>query len=189
MIVRIEGKIIEIGINSIVLNVSGIGYKVFVTNETIYSLSLDDTVHLFTHFVVRENSQDLYGFTDKEHLEFFELLLSISGIGPKSALGILNSASIETIKEGVASGDASHLTKVSGIGKKSAGKIIIELKDKLGDLESYSNTNLSGSGTAIEALVSLGYSERDARSVIQKIDSSNLKTEEIIKEALKNLNN
>ncbi|MCB9806058.1 Holliday junction branch migration protein RuvA [Candidatus Nomurabacteria bacterium] len=186
MIAKITGKVDEVDLGSIIVDVSGIGYKVFVTNSLLSSLKVDNPISLFTYFAVRENSQDLYGFQNKEEKNFFELLLSISGIGPKSALGILNTAPIETIKEGVASGDASHLTKVSGIGRKSAEKIIVELKDKLGTIEGQEGGNLSGSGMAIEALTSLGYSERDARSVIQKIDK-NLSTEEMIKEALRQL--
>lgn len=186
MIKKLIGEIDEIELGSIILNVNNVGYEVFITNNFAQNLRTGDKKSIYIHHVVRETTEDLYGFDKKEELDFFELLLSISGIGPKSALGILNSAPIETIKEGVASGDASHLTKVSGIGKKSAEKIIIELKDKLGSLDYHNGSNFEGGGMAIEALTALGYSERDAREVIQKIDR-NLSTEEMVKEALKNL--
>lgn len=187
MIKKLFGKIDEIELGSIILNVSGIGYGINITNSYQQTIKSGQDVSIYIHHVVRENMEDLYGFGDKEELQFFNLLLNISGIGPKSAMGIINSAPIETIKEGVASGDVSHLTKVSGIGKKSAEKIIIELRDKLGDLDLHTNSNFKGSSEAIEALTSLGYSERDARQAIQKIDK-NLKTEDMVKEALKNIN-
>ncbi|MFT5179700.1 MAG: Holliday junction DNA helicase RuvA [Candidatus Paceibacteria bacterium] len=186
MIASIRGKVLEVGVGSLIIDTNGIGYLVKVTNTTLQSIRTDNETSLFTHMAVRENSMDLYGFPVREELDFFGLLITISGIGPKSALAILDSSSIETLKEGIMSGDASYLTKVSGIGKKSAEKIIIELRDKLGTLDLSGGVNTEGSGAAIEALVSLGYSERDARDVISKIDRS-LSTEEIIKEALKNL--
>lgn len=186
MIKKLFGKVDEIELGSFILNVSGVGYGVHITNSFQQEIKTGDEISVYIYHVTRENLENLYGFKDKEQLEFFELLLSISGIGPKGALGILNSAPIETIKEGVAGGDASHLTKVSGIGKKSAEKIIIELRDKLGAIEFNNNSN-SGGSMAIEALTSLGYSKRDAREAVQKVDR-NLKTEDMVKEALKNIN-
>lgn len=188
MIAKIRGTVEEADLNFIIVDVSGIGYKVFVNNSLLSTVKKGSPIDLFTYLAVRENSQDLYGFVSKEEKNFFELLLTISGIGPKSALAILNTAPIETIREGVLSGDVGHLTKVSGIGRKNAEKIIVGLKDKIGSIEGQEFSNLSGSGTAIEALTSLGYSERDARKVIQKLDK-NLSAEEMIKEALKQIGN
>lgn len=185
MIASLKGIVTEIGLKYAIIEVSGIGYLVHTTNNTLSSIRLDNEQFLFTYQAVRENAIDLYGFLSKEELEFFKLLITISGVGPKSALAILDSASIETLREGIQSGDASYLTKVSGIGKKSAGKIIVELRDKIGALET-SSTNTTGSSDAIEALTSLGYSERDAREVVQKIDRT-LSAEEMVKEALKQL--
>lgn len=188
MIAKIEGEVSDIGLQNAIIMISGIGYKVFLINQDISSLSIGQNIALFTHHVIRENSQDLYGFVQKSTLEFFELLLTVSGIGPKSALGILNSASVETLTEGISSGDAGHLSKISGLGKKSAEKIVIGLKDKIGSVESTTGSNLSETGMALEALISLGYSEREARESVNKSDKS-LSTEEIVKEALKNLGN
>ena len=182
MIAKLTGKVDEIFLNSLIIDVSGVGYKVNVSNETLQKVHTGNTISLFTHHAIRENSMDLYGFINKEELDFFTLLISVSGIGPKSALAIMDSTPLETLKEGIMSGDASYLTKVSGIGKKSASKIIIELRDKLGSLNDDFNT--SGSGEAIEALVSLGYSERNAREAIQNVDR-NTNTEIIVREALK----
>jgi len=185
MIAKLTGKVDEVFLGSVILDVSGVGYKVFLSNGNLSGLITGKEISLLIHHVIRETASDLYGFMKKEEKDFFELLLSVSGIGPKSALAVLNSASIETLHEGITSGDASYLTKVSGIGKKSAGKIIVELRDKIGTVGA-SNGTTTGSGAAIEALTALGYSEREARDAIQKMDKE-LSTEEMIKEALKYL--
>ncbi|MDA8611381.1 Holliday junction branch migration protein RuvA [Candidatus Pacebacteria bacterium] len=187
MIAKIRGTVDEISMTGAIIDVSGVGYFLYLTNSALSNIRTSQEVSFYTHHVVRENSEDLYGFISQEEKDFFNLLLSISGIGPKSAIGILNAAPIETIREGVATGDASHLTKVSGIGKKSAEKIIVELKDKIGDMEG-GDMNVIGSGDAIEALTALGYSLPEARKAIQKIDKD-LPTEEMVKQALKNLSN
>jgi len=186
MIVKINGIVDEVGLQDITLMTNGLGYRVFMTTDSLVNVTIDDNLSLFTHHVIRENSQDLYGFKNREDLEFFELLLTISGIGPKSALSILNTASSATLKEGITSGDAGYLSKISGISKKNAEKIVLNLKDKIGSIESYSTNNTSESSMAIEALTSLGYSEKDSREAIQKVDKT-LTTEKMIKEALKNL--
>jgi holliday junction DNA helicase RuvA len=188
MIAKIKGVIEEIYIDGTVIDVSGVGYFLFLTNYTLTTLSAGQKVSFYTFHALRENASDLYGFNSQEELYFFKLLISISGIGPKSALGILNTAPIETIKEGIKTGDASYLTKVSGIGKKSAEKIIVELKDKLGMMDENNRSKVIGSGDAIEALTALGYSLGEAREAIQRIENKNLPTEEIVKKALKNLN-
>jgi len=185
MIAKLTGTIDEIGLNSLIVDVQGVGYLVHVTNGFLAHVRTGQTVAVHTYHVVRETAADLYGFLSKEELGFFELLLTVSGIGPKSALAILNTASIETIREGVQTGDASHLTKVAGIGKKSAEKIVLELKDKIGALE-YIGGNISGSGDAVEALAALGYSLAEAREAIKQVDKD-LSTEEMVKHALKNL--
>lgn len=189
MIAKLTGIIDELNLGSLILDVKGVGYKVFISGKALETLTheKDTEVSLFIYSAIRDTAFDLYGFIDKTDQEFFELLLTVSGIGPKSALSILDTASVQTLREGIYSGDANYLSKISGIGKKSAEKIIVGLKDKLGVMDN-TNVNTSGGGMAIEALVQLGYSEREAREVIQKIDKS-LTAEEIIKEALKNLSN
>ena len=187
MISQLRGKVIDKDIKTLILDVSGVGYSLNVTNTTLQNVTEGEEVSLFTHLAVRENSMDLYGFKTKEELNFFNLLLTISGIGPKSAIGILDGTPIETLKEGVVSGDASYLTKISGIGKKSAEKIIVELRDKLGAITIEQGAGSETRGDAIEALTALGYSEREAREAIQKTDKD-LPAEEMIKGALKELN-
>ncbi len=192
MISKITGKIAKLDLRFVIIDTNGIGYKIFTTSSAIENLTHinknDESASLWTHFAVRENSQELYGFMDYKELEFFEMLLTVSGIGPKTALAVLNTASVDTIKEGIQSGDSSYLTKVIGIGKKIAQKIVLELKDKLGSFEMSEGSVLKEGVLAIEALKSLGYSERDAREAVQGIDK-NLSTQEIIREALKNLGN
>ena len=127
MIARIEGTIVHVADKFLIVDVSGVGYKLYVTTEAIGSSKLGDHTSFWVYTAVRENSLDLYGFKTINEMSFFELLLDVSGIGPRSALGILTVASIDTLKRAIATGDTSYLNKVSGIGKKTAEKIIVEL--------------------------------------------------------------
>jgi len=131
---------------------------------------------------VREDILDLYGFLNREELEFFEMLINVSGIGPKGALAILGVASIDTLKKAISTGDIPYLTKISGIGKKTAEKMIIELRDKMG--VNKTGTSLQEELDALEALKSLGYSQNEAREVLKKV-SPEMNTNEKIREALK----
>lgn len=181
----LRGKIIHKGLTNIIIDCGGVGYKVFVTIDTLQKLREDRETILFTHMSVRETALDLYGFSSEEDMKFFEMLLTVSGIGPKTGMSVMGSTSVETLKTGIQSGDATYLTKISGIGKKVAQKIIVELKDKLGaidfDTNSGKNTN---EAMAIDALLSLGYSERESRETVLKIKGKD-SPESIIKEALK----
>ena len=168
---------------SLVVEVGGIGLKVFAPIETLQKTHRGKEISLFTFLVVREDALTLYGFADKENLEFFELLIGISGIGPKTAIAILNVASPETIRKAVSSGDTSYLTKVSGIGKKTADRIVRELEDKIGALES--GISVSEEVDAVEALRSLGYSQAEAREALKKVPQLVIGAAERIKAALK----
>ncbi|HJO89566.1 MAG: Holliday junction branch migration protein RuvA [Candidatus Pacebacteria bacterium] len=188
MIAQLKGEVAEISGNSVVLMVGGVGYRVNVMPETIEEIrkSGNKVISLKTHLAVRETSLDLYGFLNADELEFFEMLISISGIGPKSGLAILSVADVSTLKTAVSSGDSSYLTKVSGIGRKSAGKIILELKDKLGAIDSKSDSALMRDEIeTLEALQALGYSTREAREAMKKISKTATNSGERIKEALK----
>lgn len=193
MIGYLKGVIINKDLKSVLIDVNGVGYKVFTntgnldTKKERLKTTVDSplTVELFTYLAVRENALDLYGFTKKEELDFFELLLTVSGIGPKSAMAILGVASIATLKQSISTDDSSHLTKVSGIGRKTADKIVLELKDKIGNYI-FDGKIESHDSDAIEALKALGYSERESREALKKAVGKN--TEEKIRSALKNLN-
>ncbi|MBU4480461.1 Holliday junction branch migration protein RuvA [Patescibacteria group bacterium] len=185
MIANLIGKIIYKDDNYIIIDVSGVGYKVFVSDDTMKELTKNsDNATIWTHQVVRENSLDLYGFVTKEDLDFFELLISISGIGPKTALGILNVATTETLVSAISTGDTSYLTKVSGIGSKNAQKIVLELKNKITKVEQ-TPKGIREEIDVIEALRALGYSSREAGDALKKVDKEITGTSGKVKEALK----
>jgi holliday junction DNA helicase RuvA len=190
MISQLEGKISERGSNYVVLSVGGVGYKIFMPLDTLSSIPAgDQSTKIFTHLAVRENALDLYGFLNKSDLDFFTLLIGVSGIGPKSAQAILNIADASVLRAAIVSSDSSHLTKVSGIGKKNADKIILELKDKLGG-ETFlgDGTRVRDEADALEALRALGYSLPQARDALRKIPPTVSGTNARLKEALKILN-
>ena len=185
MIATLSGTVRHKDLHHIVVDVGGVGHKVSVTTETALDIKEGSSIFLWTHLVVRETSLELFGFLDKEALQAFELLITISGIGPKTALGILNVASPETLRQAVVNADTTYLTRVSGIGKKNAEKIVMELKDKLKASKEDKGINMRQEGDALEALVSLGYSERDAREALKKVPREVLGASERVKAALK----
>lgn len=164
---------------------SDLGYKVFLKESDREKLKVGEEIELHLYHYIKDDTSDLYGFKTLQELEMFELLLSISGIGPKAALGILQLASVDQIKQAVASGDSSILTRVSGVGKKTAERVILELKSKISGLDEISGNNkeLQSDMDVIDALVGLGYSQFDAREVLKTIDR-NLDVSEKIKKAL-----
>jgi Holliday junction DNA helicase RuvA len=186
MIARIEGIIVHVAEKFIIVNVSGVGYKLSVTSESLASSVLGEHTSFWVHTAVRENSIDLYGFKNINEMSFFELLLDVSGIGPRSALSILAIAPIDTLKRAIATGDTGYLNKVSGIGKKTAEKIIIELRDKLQDFKNDGDTPglLRDESDIIEALKSLGYSQNEARDALKQVPPTTIGTNSRIKEAL-----
>lgn len=188
MIAHLSGTLFFAGDRFIVVDAGGVGYKVRVTQDTLRTVrgTADNKVALWIHTVVREDALDLYGFQNEAELEFFEMLMSVPGIGPKSALGVLNIAPVDHLKQAIAQGDAGALTKVAGIGSKSAQKIVLELKDKLGGRgDEFMHGILREEHDAIEGLVALGYSERDARDALKEVSPEIKGPSARIKEALK----
>lgn len=185
MIAALAGTVRHKDLNSLVIDVSGVGYKVLVPTDVALEAVPSQPIFLWTHLAVRETSLDLFGFTEKEILDIFELLITISGIGPKTALGILNVASPAMLRQAVASSDTTHLTRVSGIGKKNAEKIVLELKDKLKVTDKDRVLDSRSEGDAMEALVSLGYSERDAREALKKVSKDVIGASDRVKQALR----
>lgn len=190
MIGSLKGKIILKTEKFLILETAGVGYKINVSPDTLskirteqnYSKQDASQVFFWIHTHVREDMLDLYGFLERQELEFFEMLIGVSGIGPKGALAILGITSIEALRKAISTGDTSYLTKISGIGKKTAEKIVIELRDKIS--EEKSETSLQGELDALEALKSLGYSQNEAREALKKVDAnSDINTK--IREALK----
>jgi Holliday junction DNA helicase RuvA len=190
MISFLRGKLINKGKNYIILEVGDLGYQVFVSPVMYAELTIGDRLEIYTHHHVREDADTLYGFKNLEELEMFELLLSISGVGPKSALGVLSIAKVEDIKSSIARGDATMLTKVSGIGRKTAERIVLDLRDKIVGLDSSSYGNLAGGDSStnsdeIDALISLGYPVQQAREALRQVDPKITKPGERIRGALK----
>jgi len=197
MISKIRGKIEHLGNNAtgrqanfVIIDVGGIGFKVYVTADTIFEFSknkADGEVSLWTHLAVKEDALDLYGFRNEQDLSFFGLLISISGIGPKKALSIMSIAPTETLKKAIGSRDASYLTQVSGVGKKNAEKIVLELKDKLKDFDEEGGGSLKEESDALLAIRSLGYTTSEAREALKGIPKNITGLSEKIKWALKEL--
>ena len=185
MIGSLRGTVRHKDGGSLIVDVGGVGYKVFSTTDVVFEAAIGEDVFLWTYLAVRENAQDLYGFPERETLEAFELLLTVSGIGPKSALGVLNVATASTLRQAVSSEDTSYLTKVSGIGKKTAEKIVLELRGKLVAGTADKGAASRGESDVLEALVALGYAERDVRAALKRLPKETEDTGERVKLALK----
>ena len=185
MISSLSGTVRHKELNSVVIDVSGVGYKVSVPIDVALEATPSQPIFLWTYLAVRENALDLFGFLEKETLDLFQLLITISGIGPKTALGILNVASPATLRQAVASGETSYLTRVSGIGKKNAEKIVLELKDKLKVSTEDTPVDTRSEGDALEALISLGYNERDSREALKRVGKEVRGASDRVKQALK----
>ena len=179
MIGKLTGRLSGNGIDGMVLvEVGGVGYSVRTPLLALDILKNSGSdVSLFIHTAVREDALDLYGFPTEEELQFFKQLMSVSGIGPKTALGILNVADVTSLKRAIAQGDASALTKVFGIGKKSAERLVVELRDKLTTEASLKGISVSageGDAEVIEALMALGYRADEARVALKEAGGSSV---------------
>ncbi len=191
MIATLTGVVTEKTLDEVVLDVSGVGYGLLVTTEDYGRLAAGDKAKLFVHEHIRENAHDLFGFTHPDTKQLFELLLSVNGVGPKMALAVLNTGNANDVRAAIAGGDVKSIQKASGVGKRVAERIVVDLKDKVG----LAGVDLSTTGIlqadasllqdeAVEALVALGYSAADAASALSAVDK-NLSTENRIKQALK----
>lgn len=189
MIAEIEGKITHVGDRFVIINVSGLGFKVFVTKDLLFQFEKDTTKNalLHTYLSVKEDALDLYGFEGREDLNFFEKIISVSGIGPKKALGIMSIAPVQTLKKAIASKDISYLTQVSGIGAKNAEKIVLELRDKMKGEEDGDGDFLKDESDVIMAIKSLGYSGNDARKALKNIPADIKGVSQRVKWVLKEL--
>ncbi len=175
MIAYLAGTVIYKDAKYAVVDVSGVGYKVSTPVDVLNGLKVNSETKMWIYTVVREDALDLYGFVDREMLGFFELLISISGIGPKSALGILSAAPLASLREAVVSGETAYLTKISGIGKKIADKIVLELKGKVVFGEGEETSHLrKGDVDAVEALKALGYTQKEARDALERISEEKI---------------
>jgi holliday junction DNA helicase RuvA len=189
MIAKLKGKIEYLKDNYAVVDVHDVGYKVYLSAYTFGKVAGMQEVSLFVHTYVREDTLALYGFLNPEELEMFELLISISGIGPKAATGILSIATPVTIKTAILNEDPSILTRVSGIGKKTAERVILELKNKVADISTGDKEEVAIDSDAIEALISMGYSNIEAREALKSVPADVKDVGQRVKMALRNIGN
>ena len=196
MIAYLQGTIVKKKPTDLVIDVNGVGYAVSIPLSTFEKLeNSTGTVKIFTYLHVREDIMQLYGFATEAEREIFRMLISVSGIGPKMAQGILSGLSINEFKQAILGGNIPALTSISGVGKKTAERLVIELRDKLGKTELHEIPNIPTSkllksrAEAVVALLALGYSRPDAeravRAVANETDGKELSIEELIKQALR----
>ena len=188
MIATLRGILSDKSEAGVIVDVSGVGYRVRVANDTFGSLKVGHEAQLIIYEHIKEDAHDLYGFSSEQSKSFFELLLSVNGVGAKMALNVMNVASEPQLREAIAAGDTKTIQAASGVGKRLAERVIVDLKDKVGLVSSEGATDFLGaapaSDQAVQALAALGYSPQDASAALQGIDSS-LPLEDRIKLALK----
>ncbi|WP_058485043.1 Holliday junction branch migration protein RuvA [Defluviitalea phaphyphila] len=195
MISYVKGRLEYIGESYIIIEVNGIGYKINIPSSTIEKLpSLRSELKMFTYFYVKEDEMSLYGFLSREELTMFERLISVSGIGPKVAVGILSTISPQDLCLAVITEDIKTLSTAPGVGKKTAQRMILELKDKIDTVETLQSSvddsrlrENNVSQEAISALIALGYSRIDGTKAVQAVFEEGMTVEEVIKAALNKL--
>jgi Holliday junction DNA helicase RuvA len=194
MIGYIHGKIISKKPTKIIVDVNGIGYLINISITTFEKIADKEEVSLYTYLNVKEDALDLYGFYSSSEKEMFELLISVSGIGPKSAQSILSGILIDDLKNALISGNVSRLISIPGIGRKTAERLMVELKDKAESVSINGEEKVTGVSTirsdAIAALINLGYNQKIAERAVKSIldNKPNISIEELIKDTLTNLN-
>lgn len=193
MIAQINGRLIEKTPTYVIVDCNGVGYQVNISLNTFSKLGDSESCKLLTHFTVREDAQLLYGFKEESERELFRLLISVSGVGSSTAMMILSSLSPDHVQSAILSGDVNTLKSVKGIGAKSAERIIVDLKDKIGKLETQGQISLTSHNTikeeALSALVMLGFAKNQADKALTKLleKEPDLLVEDLIKKALKGL--
>lgn len=201
MISYIRGELVAVEKEKIIIDVGGVGYGIFMPESAMGLLpQMGNEVKLYTYLNVREDAMQLFGFLTRDDLEIFKLLIGVSGIGPKGGLSILSKLTADDLRFAIMSGDSKAISAAPGIGKKTAEKVIIELKDKLdieqilnpSDSETKSAIKMDSSANevqseAVQALVALGYGSTESLKAVNKVNSENMTVEEVLKQALKNL--
>ncbi len=189
MIAHIVGTVAEKFAGAVIIDVHGVGYEVSVAAGDFDAVKLNDEVKLYTYHHIREQSQELFGFSSLAAKKLFELLITVQGVGPKAALAILSLDTAEVVRNAIANADSVYLAKASGVGKKTAEGVVVKLSDKVGmpiiyKRESGVQTELNTTDEALEALMALGYNLNDATKALEGIDTK-LSTSERVREALK----
>ena len=192
MIAHIKGKIEEkFGTNGVIVDVGGVGYEIMVPVPDFESATLGEERKFYTYHQVRENAEELYGFSSLVAKKLFEMLISVQGIGPKAGVAILSLAEAEEVRNAIANADTSFISKASGVGKKSAERVVVDLRDKVGTPSKYGATDvkygvkkLDESDEALDALIALGFQLKEATAALAEVDAS-LPVEERVRLALK----
>ncbi len=190
MIAHLRGKIEEKFGNFLTIDVNGVGYEIAVPTPDFEAVNLGEEKKFYTYHAVRENAEDLYGFSSLAAKKIFELLISVQGIGPKAAIAILSLAEAEEVRNAIANADAAFISKASGVGKKSAERVIVDLRDKVGIPSHYGATETKfatvqpANDEALDALIALGFPLKEATAALEKVDLS-LSVEERVRLALK----
>lgn len=190
MIAHIKGILTEKYVPTVIIDVQGVGYEIAVSQIDYEQLNLNDEVKLYTYHHIREQSEELFGFTSLAAKKLFELLISVQGVGPKAAMAILSLAPAEEVRNAIANADSAYISKASGVGKKSAERVIVDLRDKVGLPTYYGRKSdpqtqkPAENDEALDALMALGLNLNDATKALENIDQS-LSTEERIRQALK----
>ena len=191
MISYIKGEVVKKGIDYLILDNNNIGYYINTSFSTLEKISEKEKIIILTYMHIREDIIALYGFLTSDEIELFKKLISVNGIGPRAGLSVLSTYEANTIKEIILKEDVSRLSKVPGIGKKTASKIILELKDKVGTVEELQGSEIvvsSEMSDMIDALTSLGFNYAEVKKTLGNMELSGKSENDIIKEALKNLN-
>ena len=191
MIGFLTGKIISSKPTQIILDVNGVGYLVNISISTFEKISDKESISLYIHTSVKEDSITLFGFYTQSEKEMFELLISISGIGPKVSLGILSGIAVDDLKDAIANGNVSRLIAIPGIGRKTAERVVLELRNKVDSIKpDGSIKETSVKDEAVSALATLGYQRQVAEKVVRDLlaENSNFSLEELIRKALAGLN-
>jgi len=174
MIASVRGEVLDVALDHVVIEAGGVGYKVMATPSTLATLRRGSEARLITAMIVREDSQTLYGFTDSDARDLFLTLLGVSGIGPKIALATLAVYDASALRQALADGDVTALTRVPGIGKRGAERLVLELRDKIGPVAP-ATTALNGHsvrGPVVEALVGLGFAAKQAEEAVDKVTAN-----------------
>lgn len=190
MIAHIEGEVSEKFLNSIIVDVHGVGYEIGLSQIDAETTNVGERKKFYTYHAIRENSEDLYGFSSLMAKKIFEMLISVNGVGPKAAMAILSLAKPEEVRNAIANADTAFVSKAAGVGKKSAERVIVDLKDKVGLPTKYGATevvtiqNQPKNDEALDALMALGFPLKEATDALAKVDRD-LPIEERIRLALK----
>ena len=190
MIAHVFGKVVEKFNGSLVIDVHGVGYEVSVATNDFDAVILDQEVKFYTYHHVREQSEELFGFSSLAAKKLFEMLITVQGVGPKAALSILSLGDAEQVRNAIANADSGFVQKATGVGKKTAERVVVDLSDKVGLPTHYGRTEtplqteLNTSDEALEALMALGYTLADATKALENVDA-NLPTAQRVTEALK----